>query len=96
MKSLSNKALIRIANKLANIPDKLTVRENDSFYPGSEILNQGSPGKVYRGMTKEEFDNTVGQGKEIKSTGAYSFAEEGTSFSLTPRYRRILRQLRAR
>lgn len=84
MNSLSDKALIRIANKLANIPDKLIVREKDWFYPGSEILQQNNPGKVYRGMTKQEFDNTVGQGKEIKSTGQYSTPDEGTCFSDDP------------
>jgi hypothetical protein len=36
---------------------------------------------VFRGMTSEEYNNTVGKGLPIQSTGKYSLESEGTSFS---------------
>ena len=41
-------------------------------------------GHVYRGMTTPEYENTVGRDGLVKSTGAYSYAHEGTSFSDDP------------
>jgi len=41
-------------------------------------------GHVYRGMTDTEYRATVGKRKPIKSTGAWSFAEEGTCFADAP------------
>lgn len=50
-----------------------------------DALNSREPGKVYRGMTKAEYDATVGAGVGVKSTGSYSCSVEGTCFSDTPR-----------
>jgi hypothetical protein len=41
-------------------------------------------GHLYRGMTQAEFENTVGSGRGIKSTGAHSHSSEGTSFTHEP------------
>jgi hypothetical protein len=40
-------------------------------------------GHLYRGMTKAEYDATVGAGKGAESTGAYSHSSEGTNFAET-------------
>jgi hypothetical protein len=42
------------------------------------------PGHVYRGMTSEEYQATVGAGKPIQSTLRYSHNSEGTSFTEDP------------
>lgn len=36
---------------------------------------------VFRGMTSDEYNNTVGKGLPIQSTSKYSFESEGTSFA---------------
>lgn len=41
-------------------------------------------GYVYRGMTKQEYDATIGKGLPIHSTGKYSHSSEGTNFSEDP------------
>lgn len=38
-------------------------------------------GFIYRGMTQVEYENTVGAGRPVKSTGAYSHPMEGTNFA---------------
>lgn len=43
-----------------------------------------SPGFVWRAMTSEEFNATVGAGKYINSTRAYSHSSEGISFADNP------------
>ena len=40
---------------------------------------------AWRGMTHAEYENTVGRGEGVRSTGAYSHASEGTQFSEDPR-----------
>ena len=42
------------------------------------------PGHVYRGMEAAEYEATLGAGKPIYSTGAYSHRSEGTSFDGDP------------
>ena len=49
-----------------------------------DLLSTTSSGYVYRGMTALEYENTVGSGNPIKSTGDYSFDFEGTSFTDDP------------
>ena len=49
-----------------------------------DVLLQTFPGYVYRGMTSQEYNNTVGAGEPIKSNLSYSFGSEGTSFSEDP------------
>lgn len=43
------------------------------------------PRVVFRGMTHAEYRNTVGAGKPIESTGAFSHRTEGTNFARDPR-----------
>jgi len=43
------------------------------------------PNHVYRGMSKEEFDTTIGQGKGLWSDKRCSFTGEGTCFAVEPR-----------
>lgn len=38
-------------------------------------------GYLYRGMTAREYNATVGAGRPVQSTGAYSFGIEGTNFA---------------
>lgn len=67
--------------------DELIVRpegwesQSDEAY---DKLLQEYPGYVYRGMTSGEYNNTVGSGNPIQSSGDYSFDFEGTSFSEDP------------
>lgn len=72
------------AQKISEIPDRLVVRDANGLSEESRILLQGNPGKVYRGMTKDEYDATVGAGNPIQSKGSYSFAAEGTCFADDP------------
>ena len=39
------------------------------------------PDSVYRGMTEEEFNNTIGKGLGVESRKDFSFGVEGTSFA---------------
>ncbi len=51
---------------------------------GREFLeNMKKEGHAYRGMTSEEYNNTVAKGF-VKSRGDWSFEFEGTSFSERP------------
>lgn len=70
------------AVRRASNPDAFVVRSarrwldmNEGFRP----LQQ--PGLLYRGMTRAEFDNTVGAGLGVQSTNAWSLPGEGTSLS---------------
>jgi hypothetical protein len=70
----------------ANSPDSLpegpfTVR-NKGENIGSEALSGMSrPGFVYRGMTADEYDATLGAGRGVQSRGDYSHSSEGTNFA---------------
>lgn len=48
------------------------------------IAKQRVPGRLYRGMTKAEYDDTVGAGRGVESTNRYSLQSEGTSFADDP------------
>ena len=52
---------------------------------GLEALREWKrTGHVYRGMTAQEYDATVGRGKPVQSTGRHSFKSEGTNFADDP------------
>lgn len=45
------------------------------------LASLSTKGFFYRGMTKAEYDATVGAGRGIRSTNRHSLSGEGTSFS---------------
>jgi hypothetical protein len=54
--------------------------------PGQNIGSEGlgslsQPGRLYRGMTKAEYDATVGSGAGVQSRQNFSARNEGTSFA---------------
>lgn len=61
--------------------ERLVVRDAGSNI-GSEGLGSVSrPGHVYRGMTADEYDATIGAGAGVRSRGDYSHVGEGTNFA---------------
>ncbi len=62
-------------------PSGLPVLRRAGAEVGEDLTALSRQGHVYRGMTKTEFDATVGSGNGIKSRGDYSHSSEGTSFA---------------
>ena len=57
----------------------LVVRAGEAGTDAVALLTR--PGHAYRGMTAEEFNATVGQGRGIQSSQKWSLPNEGTSFA---------------
>ena len=68
--------------------DPITVRSNrsreDGWQESHDAYTAAFPkieGRAYRGMTKAEYDATVGAGRGVRSRGDYSDPSEGTVFA---------------
>lgn len=73
----------RVAARFASQP--FVVRPEGWRATGDEAVawlnGLKKPGMVFRGMTSDEYRNTVGKHSPIKSTGQHSLSVEGTCFT---------------
>lgn len=77
--------LLSLAGLVPGIPSvsqaKRVIRPRgwDAAADGVDELSRS--GHLYRGMTKQEFEATVGAGSGVRSSGAFSASGEGTNFA---------------
>jgi hypothetical protein len=71
--------LLSLAALLPGVPRVIRPKGWNAAVDNVDELSQ--PGHLYRGMTKEEYDATVGAGHGVKSRGDYSHSSEGTNFA---------------
>jgi hypothetical protein len=82
------RGISQAAGRTARRKPKMIFRERnqdiqvEGLSPGGNLTKSlQRKGFVYRGMTEEEYEATVGKTGMVQSRGDYSFPEEGTVFS---------------